>query len=144
MSKQVVTDVVAVGVVDEFEAIEIDHEEGGAGVIELGLLDSDGEAVLKETLVGKAGEMVVKGMPLIRRDLLFEQDQQHAYGDKKLLKVPDLIGHHVVPRPVRDPGVEQEDKRPNNETNDGNLPRFLRGRTSWKTTAGRNTERKGT
>src|SRR6059058_3490139 len=29
--QQLVSDVVAVGVVDEFEAVEIDHEEGGAG-----------------------------------------------------------------------------------------------------------------
>src|SRR6266481_5541757 len=52
VSQQLVADVVAVGVIDELEAIEIDHEEGGAGVVDLGLLNGGGEAILKKALVG--------------------------------------------------------------------------------------------
>src|SRR5438874_7245371 len=120
MPEQFVADLMAVGVVDEFEAVEIDHEEGGAGVVELGVLNRGGKAILKKTLVGQAGEMVVEGVPLVGRNLLFEQDQEHADGDEEFLQVPYLIGDDIVSRMIRGPGMAKEDERPDNKTgNDG-------------------------
>jgi hypothetical protein len=116
--KELVADVVAVGVVDELEAVEIDHQEGGASVVDLGLLDGGGEAILKKTLVGKAGEMVVEGVPLVGGDLLLEQDQEHADGDEKFLQVPDLISDGIVSRMIRSPGVGEEDEGPDDEADD--------------------------
>jgi hypothetical protein len=116
--EELVPDVVAVGVVDELEAVEIDHEESGAGVVDLGLLNGGGEAILKETLVGKAGEVVVEGVPLVGGDLLLEQDQEHADGDEELLQVPDLIGDGIVSRMIGDPGVEEKDEGPDDESGD--------------------------
>jgi len=116
--EELVADVVAVGVVDELEAVEIDHEEGGAGVVDLGLLNGGGEAILKETLVGKAREVIVEGVPLVGRDLLFQQDQEHANSDEKFLQVPDLIGKDIVSRMIRGPGVGQEDEGPDDEAGD--------------------------
>src|ERR1700761_147412 len=66
--------------------------------------------------------MVVKRVPLVGRNLLLQQHEKHADSDKKLLKVPDLICNRVISRMVRDPGVKEKDKRPNNEADDdGNL-----------------------
>src|SRR5882757_5156952 len=118
VSKQLVADVVAMGVVDELEAVEIDHEEGGAGVVDFGLLNGGGEAILEKTLVGKAREVVVKGVPLVGRDLLFEQDQEHADGDEEFLQVPDFIGYGIVSRMIGRPGVEEEDEGPDDEPSD--------------------------
>jgi len=115
VSKELVADVVAVGVIDELEAVEIDHEEGGAGVVDLGLTNGGGEAILKKALVGKAREVIVEGVPLVGGDLLFEQDQKHADGDEEFLQVPDLIGDGIVSRMVGHPGVGEEDERPDDE-----------------------------
>src|SRR5258708_2065618 len=124
--EQFVADVVAVSIVDELEAVEIDHEEDGASVVVPGLPDGGGEAILKETLVGEAREVVVEGVPLVRRDLVFEQNQKHADGDEKFLQIPDLIGKDIVSRMIRGPGVEEEDKGPDGETgNDGDLAEAL-------------------
>jgi hypothetical protein len=118
VSKEFVANVVAVGVVNELKAIKVNHEQGGAGVVELGLRDSGSQAILEEALIGKSSKVVVEGVPLVGRDLLLEQDQKHTDGDEKLLKVPDFIGHSVISRVVSDPGVEQEDKGPDDEAND--------------------------
>ena len=126
VSKELVADVVAVGVVNEFEAVEIDHEEGGAGVVDLGLTNGGGEAILKEPLVGKAREVIVEGVPLVGRDLLFEQHQKHADGDEEFLQVPDLVGDGIVSRMIGDPGVEEEDEGPDDEAgNNGDLAEAL-------------------
>ena len=66
--------------------------------------------------------MVVEGMPLVSRDLLLQLNKQHADGDEKLLQIPDFVSDGIVPRMVGDPGVEEEDKRPNRKTDhDGNF-----------------------
>ena len=103
MPKELIADVVAVSVIDELEAVEIDHEESGAGIVDLGLLNGGGETILEKALVGKAREVIVEGVPLVGRDLLFEQDQEHANGDEKFLQVPYLIGNGIVPRVIRRP-----------------------------------------
>ena len=40
--------------------------------------------------------MIVQGIPLIGRNLLFEQNQKHSNGHQKLLQIPDLIGDNIV------------------------------------------------
>ena len=115
------------------KAIKVDHEEDGPGVVEPGLLDRCREAVLKETVVGKTREVVVKGIPLVGRDLLLEQDEQHADSDEKLLQVPDLIGEGIVSRMDADPGVEEEDERPDDEADDNsNLAEAFAGQADLK------------
>src|ERR1700730_11726667 len=133
LPEELVADVVAVGIVDDLEAVQIDHEEGGAGVVDLGLLNGGGEAILKKALVGKAREVIVEGVPLVGRDLLFEQNQEHANGDEKFLQVPDFIGNDIVPRMIRGPGVGEEDERPDDETgDDGDLTEAFARKTDLK------------
>ena len=87
-------------------------------LLNLRLLDGRGETILEETMVGKAREVVVERIPLVRRDLLLQQDKQHPNGDKKLLQIPDLVGDGVVSRMIRHPGVEEEHQRPDDESSD--------------------------
>jgi hypothetical protein len=116
--EELVANVVAVGVVDELEAIEIDHEEGRAGVVDLGLLNGGGEAILKEALVGKARKVIVEGVPLVGRYLLLKQDKEHTDGHEEFLEVPNLICDGIVSRVIRDPGVEEKDEGPDDEPDD--------------------------
>src|SRR5258707_5294321 len=125
------------GVVDELEVVEIDHEEGGAGVVFLRLPDRSGEAILKETLVGEAREMVVEGIPLVGGYLLLQQDQEHADGDKEFLQVPDLVGNDIVSGMIRGPGVGEEDERPDHESdNDSDLAETLARQADLKDDSG--------
>jgi hypothetical protein len=128
--KEFVADIVAVGVVDDLEAVEVDHEENGAGVVVPRQLDGCGEAIFKETAVGKSSEVVVEGVPLVDGDLLLKQNEKHTNGDEELLEVPYLIGDGIVSRMVGDPGVEEEDERPNDEADDdGNFTEAFAGQT---------------
>jgi hypothetical protein len=128
--KKLVTDVVAVGVVDELESIEVDHEEGGACIVVPRQLDGCGETIFKETAVGKSSEVVVEGVPLVSGDLLLKQNEEHTDGDEELLEVPDLIGDGIVSRMVGDPGVEEEDQRPDDKADDdGNFTKAFAGQT---------------
>ena len=77
--------------------------------------------------------MVVESMPLVGRDLLLQQDKQHTDGNEKLLQVPDLIRDGIVSRMVGDPGMEEEDKRPDRETDDdGNSAQTFAGEVESK------------
>ena|ERR1039458_6741819 len=62
--KDKIAGVVAKVVVDEFEGIEVDVQEGDEGKIALGLGDALREAVGKEAAVRQAGEVVDQGHPL--------------------------------------------------------------------------------
>lgn len=57
-----IADAKAVGVVDAFEAIEIEREDGQLLVGLDGMLDDLGEQVREKDSVGQAGEMVVPGL----------------------------------------------------------------------------------
>ncbi len=116
--EKLVADVVTEGVVDLLEAVEIDHEERGAGVVVLGLEDRCGQAVFEETAVGKASEMVVEGVPLVAGDALLEHDEEHADDDEELLHVPYLGGDFVELRMAGYPGVEEKNKGPDDESSD--------------------------
>ena len=63
---------VAVGIVDGFEAIEIDLQQGDRGCGAAGALDGAGQAVLEEASVGESGQVVVQGKILCFFNLLFE------------------------------------------------------------------------
>ena len=131
--KQFIACVVAVSVVDELEAVEVNHKEGRPGIVELGLPDGGGQSILKQTLIGKTRKVIVESMPLVGRDLLLKQNKQHADGNEKLLQVPDFVSDGIVPRVVGDPGVEEEDKRPNRETdNDSNFAQTFAGQVELK------------
>lgn len=60
----------------------------------------------------------MEGIPLVGRNLLLEQNEEHTDGDEELLEVPDLIGDGIVSRMVGDPGVEEEDERPDDKASD--------------------------
>ncbi len=60
----------------------------------------------------------MEGVPLVACDLLLEHDEKHADGDEEFLPVPDLCGYGGELWVVADPGVEQEDKRPDDESCD--------------------------
>ncbi len=89
-AEEVVAGEMSVGVVDFFEAVEVDHDEDDACFHAAGALERLDEAVFEEAAVGEAGELIVQGQPLVGGDLLFEHDDEHADGDEELLHVPDF------------------------------------------------------
>jgi len=62
--------------------------------------------------------VIVEGVPVVAGDAALEHDEEHADDDEELLHVPDLGGDVVVFRMVGDPGVEEKDKRPDDESGD--------------------------
>jgi hypothetical protein len=90
-----VAGVVAEGVVDFLEAVEVDDQHGGLGGVAAGQVDGGGKAVLKEAAVGQRGEGVMQGEVLVVLDLVFEKEQDHAHRDHVLGQVPDLVFEFV-------------------------------------------------
>ena len=138
MSEKFVADVMAVRIVNQFEAIKIDHEERSASAVGGRLLDCSGELILKVTLIGKAREVIVEGIPLVRGDLLLEQNEQHSNSHEKLLQIPDFIRDGVVSQMVANPGVQKKDERPDHKTeNDGDLAEAPAGQAQLEEHGGR-------
>ncbi len=103
----------------------------------LGLLNGGDQAVLEETSVGQAGEVVVKGVPLVTGDLVLQHDQEHADGDEKISAYPRsrrrcrcTAGRLVTQEWKRNTSAQTVKPR-----TIAALPRLFRGRLSWKTTA---------
>jgi hypothetical protein len=69
--QDLVADVMAEGVVDVLEGIEIDDEDGKLRTEAASTLEGAGEAILVKTAVGKAGEVVVQSEILVVFDLVF-------------------------------------------------------------------------
>ena len=59
--EEAIAGVVAEGVVDVLEAVEVEHEDGDAALVAGGESDGLGDAVLEEGAIGEAGEAVVEG-----------------------------------------------------------------------------------
>src|SRR5437899_2269019 len=107
---------VAVGVVDLLEAVEVEHEEGERGVLAAAAFERGGESVFKGSAVGQAGELVVVGEPAVAGDLLLEHNENHADGDEGLLHVPNVGGDVGVGAIGDDEGVKEEEEGPDDKS----------------------------
>ncbi len=121
MLEEFVAYVVAEGVVDLFEAVEVDHEKGGSGTGALGVEEGCDEALLEEPAVGETGELVVEGVPLVAGNLLLEHNEEHADGDEELLHAPDLGGEVGVLGMIGNPGMQEEDESPQDKAADDSV-----------------------
>ena len=92
LAKDLISGLVSVGVVNLLEAVEVEQKQGERAVGPAGAVYGVGEALLEETAVGQAGELVVKREPLVAGDLLLKHEQDHTDGDERLLHVPDVRG----------------------------------------------------
>ena len=78
--------------------------------------DGSGEPVLIEATVGKAGELVMQGEPLVIVHLALEEHEHEAHGDGKLMHVPHVAGKLFGDAaPAGHPGMRAEADRPQGE-----------------------------
>ena len=128
LAEDLVAGVVAEGVVDFLEAVEVEQEEGERAVGAAGALEAWVRRSSKRRRLGEAGELVVEGEPLVAGDLLLEHDEDHADGDEGLLHVPDVGGDVGVGGVVDDPGMDEEAECPDEEAGeDGEASGALAG-----------------
>src|ERR1700735_4416767 len=67
--------VVAVGIVDEFEIVEIDSEQRRLGFGAASALDSSRKTILKQAAIGKASQLVMQRQMFVVLNLLFQHEQ---------------------------------------------------------------------
>ena len=128
LAEDLISGVMAEGVVDLLEAVEVEHEDGEWAVGAAGAVEGAGEAIFEEAAVGEAGEFVVECQPLIAGDLFLEHDEDHADGDEGLLHVPDVGCDVGVGGVLDDPGMYEEAERPDKEAGeDGEASGALAG-----------------
>ena len=85
--QQEIAVVVAQGVVDGLEAVQVDHEQGQQAVLALGAVDGLAQAVLQQHPVGEMGEGVVQGLVF---QFLVVAHQLPAHEFEILLQAGDL------------------------------------------------------
>ncbi len=114
-AQDLISSLMAEGVVDALEAVEIEQEESEAAFAAAAAVEGVVEVILEGAAVGQAGEIVVQGEPLVIGDLLLQHDENHAQGDESLLHVPDVGGDIGVVAIGDDEGVDEEAESPDVE-----------------------------
>src|SRR5215468_10664082 len=75
LAEDLVAGLVAVGVIDFLEAVEVEQEHGHGCASAAAAVERVRKSLFEEAAVGQAGEFVVEGEPLVAGDLLLEHDK---------------------------------------------------------------------
>jgi hypothetical protein len=101
--KQHIARVVAGGVVDIFEVVQVDEHQGGQSLVGHGILDSAPKCFLEEVAIGQLGQAVVVSEsiePALRRSSLTDFDVEIALPDfdalQHLVEAMRQASHFVV------------------------------------------------
>jgi len=77
-------------VIDFLEAIQVDNQQYHLRVGAPGAVEGACKAVFEEPAIGKACQWVVQGQMLVVFNLIFQQQQDHPYGDNVFRQIPDF------------------------------------------------------